>query len=84
MKNWIFKKDNKINTFDFEGFKKLLNEKNKFSLINNHQIVAMTTTGCAKYSNILEKSNFETIIVEEAAEVFESRILSLLTKKQKN
>jgi hypothetical protein len=43
----------------------------------------MTTTGCAKYSHILEKSNFGVIIVEEAAEVFESHILSLLTKNTK-
>ena len=40
----------------------------------------MTTTGAAKYSTILEQNNFEIVIIEEAAEVLESHILSLLTK----
>ena len=51
--------------------------------IKNYKIVAMTTTGCAKYSTILEQNNFETIIIEEAAEVLESHVLSLLTKNTK-
>ena len=44
----------------------------------------MTTTGCAKYSTILEQSNFEVIIIEEAGEVLESHVLSLLTKNTKH
>ena len=44
----------------------------------------MTTTGCAKYSTILEKNNFEIVIIEEAAEVLESHIISLLTKNTKH
>ena len=51
--------------------------------IKNYKIVAMTTTGCAKYSTILEQNNFEIIIIEEAAEVLESHVLSLLTKNTK-
>ena len=51
--------------------------------IKSFKIVAMTTTGCAKYSTILEQNNFETIIIEEAAEVLESHVLSLLTKNTK-
>ncbi|MCF0110209.1 MAG: hypothetical protein HUJ57_09170 [Erysipelotrichaceae bacterium] len=43
----------------------------------------MTTTGCAKYSTILEQCNFEVVVVEEAAEVLEPHILALLTKNTK-
>ena len=76
---------NKQNNY-FDRFNNLLTKKNEVSLmsdaekIKNYKIVAMTTTGAAKYSTILEQNNFETIIIEEAAEVLESHILSLLTK----
>jgi len=52
--------------------------------ISKYKIVAMTTTGCAKYSTILEQSNFDTIIIEEAAEVLESHTLATLTKNSKH
>ena len=83
MKFWLFENNDNFNNFNFEEFNATLNKKNEYSLIHNYQIVGMTTTGCAKFSKILEKSNFETIIVEEAAEVLESRIVSLLTKNTK-
>ena len=57
--------------------------KSDAEAVRNYKIVAMTTTGCAKYSKILEKNNFEIIIIEEAAEVLESHILSLLTSNTK-
>ena len=44
----------------------------------------MTTTGCAKYSTYLEQIQFETVIIEEAAEVLESHIAALLTKNTKH
>ena len=44
----------------------------------------MTTTGCAKYSTIIEQNNFEVVIIEEAAEVLESHIVALLTKNTKH
>ena len=77
------------NQFEFEEFNELLNLKNEISLtedaeiIKNYKIVCMTTTGCAKYSTILEQLNFETILIEEAAEVKESHVISLLTKNTK-
>ena len=77
------------NEYDLTEFSKLLEKKNQISLINDaeeikkYKIVAMTTTGCAKYSTILEQRNFETIIIEEAAEVLESHVISLLTKNTK-
>ena len=65
---------NRQNTY-FNRFNTLLTKKNEESLmidaekIKNYKIVAMTTTGAAKYSTILEQNNFQTIIIEEAAEV---------------
>ena len=70
----------------FKTFNTLLTKKNEESVmldaqkIKNYKIVAMTTTGAAKYSTVLEQNNFEKVIIEEAAEVLESHILSLLTK----
>jgi hypothetical protein len=42
-------------------------------------IVAMTTTGCAKYSSLFKDINFPIVLVEEAAEVFESHIITSLS-----
>ena len=83
MKYWLFENDDIFNNFDFEQFNDALNRNSEYSLLHKYQIVGMTTTGCAKFSKILERSNFETIIVEEAAEVLESRIVTLLTKNTK-
>jgi hypothetical protein len=54
------------------------------SYIANAKIVGMTTTGCAKYSAILEQVSFEIVIIEEAAEVLESHIAALLTRSLKH
>ncbi|CDW91038.1 UNKNOWN [Stylonychia lemnae] len=49
--------------------------------IQKADIVAMTTTGCAKNSELLIDVNFPIVIVEEAAEVFEGHILTALSQK---
>ena len=83
MKNDLLLNSLNSNNDDFIKFNNLLSKKNEVSLmsdaeaIKSYKIVAMTTTGCAKYSTILEQNNFETIIIEEAAEVLESHVLSL-------
>lgn len=41
----------------------------------------MTTTGCAKFNDVLKNVNFSIVIVEEAAEVFEAHILTALSRK---
>jgi len=41
----------------------------------------MTTTGCAKNSELLKGVTFPIVIVEEAAEVFEGHILTALSEK---
>ena len=82
-------KEESNHEYNLAEFSKLLEKKNQISLINDaeeikkYKIVAMTTTGCAKYSTILEQRNFEIIIIEEAAEVLESHVISLLTKNTK-
>jgi len=53
-------------------------------IIKSCKIVGMTTTGCAKYSSYLDNVDFETIIVEEAAEVIESHMVTLLTCNTKH
>ena len=74
---------------DFNDFKNLLSQKKIISSecnaadIKNTKIVAMTTTFCSKNPILLEKCNFETIIIEEAAEILEPHIISLLTQKTK-
>jgi hypothetical protein len=79
----------KKNSSQFQTFTNIIKLKHEFNIlydaqiIKQKQIVAMTTTGCAKYAGILEQLNFEVIIIEEAAEVLEPHILSLLTKNTK-
>ena len=58
--------------------------KSDSKIIKLNKIIAMTTTGCAKYSTILEKNNFQVVVIEEAAEVLESHVISLLTKNTKH
>ena len=72
-----------------KNYAKIMNEKKQLNLmidantIKKKQIVAMTTTGCSKYSTILEQLKFEIVIIEEAAEVLEPHVLALLTKNTK-
>ena len=78
--------DNKI----MMDFNLLYNREKELKLlldsyeIQKKKIVAMTTSGCAKNSTILETCNFEVIIIEEAAEVLEPHILSLFTRHTKH
>ena len=76
-----------------ETIETLKNEYNKISteinelrmqedrmVMQNSFIIAMTTTGSARYHNILKDIGPKIVIVEEAAEVFESHIVSALSK----
>ena len=49
-------------------------------VMQNSFIIAMTTTGSARYHTILKDIGPKIVIVEEAAEVFESHIVSALSK----
>ncbi|KAJ9450599.1 Helicase required for RNAi-mediated heterochromatin assembly 1 [Diplonema papillatum] len=44
------------------------------------RLVGATTTGCAKYTKMFEGLKPEVIIVEEAAEVLEAHVISVLTQ----
>ena len=89
MKNKLLSSNLNDYNQDLSEFTYLLDQKKEIlstsdaQAIKNYKIVAMTTTGCAKYSTILEQNNFEIVIIEEAAEVLESHVLSLLTKNTK-
>lgn len=50
------------------------------SILNDALIIAMTTTGSARYHSILNDIGPRIVIVEEAAEVFEAHIVSSLSK----
>ena len=50
------------------------------NFLKSQHVIAMTTTGRAKYSQFLSGIEFPIVIVEEAAEVFEAHILTSLTK----
>ena len=73
--------DNKINYYNTALSRKTSAQMANISeLIRQHKVIAMTTTACAKYSAVIEQTQFRTIIVEEAAEVLESHIAALLTR----
>lgn len=48
------------------------------ALFKNTDVVAVTTTGRSKYSEMLRRVKFPILIVEEAAEVFEAHIVASL------
>jgi hypothetical protein len=48
-------------------------------VIKKTDIIAMTTTGCAKNADLLKMVNFPIIVAEEAAEVFEAHILTTIS-----
>ena len=50
-----------------------------FHLLQQADIVGMTTTGAAKYNYILQRLSPKIVVIEEAAEVLESHIISCLS-----
>ncbi|KAM6298780.1 LOW QUALITY PROTEIN: NFX1-type zinc finger-containing protein 1 [Aegotheles albertisi] len=50
------------------------------SILKEAQVVGMTTTGAAKYRQILQKVEPQIVIVEEAAEVLEAHTITTLSK----
>lgn len=67
---------------DYQTLGKELNkiqEDMDLSVLNSADIIGMTTTGAAKHSYILEKLVPKIVVIEEAAEVLESHIVSCLS-----
>lgn len=50
-------------------------------LLKDAKVVGLTTTGAAKYNNLLKIIGSKIVIVEEAAEVFEAHIVTCITEK---
>ena len=69
----------------FSDYNALCQECNNFNkeqdrhALENVDIIGMTTTGAAKYQHILHIIKPKIVIIEEAAEVLESHIVSCLT-----
>ncbi|RWS05947.1 NFX1-type zinc finger-containing protein 1-like protein [Dinothrombium tinctorium] len=53
-------------------------------IVSNTNVVGMTTTGAAKYRRLIDCLKPKIVIVEEAAEVLESHIITSLTEKIKH
>ncbi|CAK8680919.1 unnamed protein product [Clavelina lepadiformis] len=62
--------------------KELANFRNEedFSLLQDADVVAMTTSGAAKYRDMIYKLPVKIVIVEEAAEVLEAHIVTSMPK----
>jgi hypothetical protein len=68
---------------DFQKYVAKIKEieaENNARAIKLCDVVAATTTGCAKYSDLLSRAKFPILIVEEAAEVFEAHIVTSLSE----
>lgn len=49
--------------------------------MENEQVIGMTTTGAAKYRQILQQLKPRLVIIEEAAEVLEAHTITSLSKE---
>ena len=54
---------------------------NNYQSIYQKDIIGMTTTGAAKFRDILTKLNPKIVVIEEAAEVPECHVITALTKR---
>ncbi|CAD8062900.1 unnamed protein product [Paramecium sonneborni] len=58
---------------------KELQDENEIQILNSMKIVGVTVTGVAKQTKKLQQLNTKIMVIEEAAEVLESHIASILT-----
>ncbi|KAL5478048.1 hypothetical protein EMCRGX_G024924 [Ephydatia muelleri] len=86
--SWVLKyhrhriesKQLELNTFSSKC-KELQTKRSQLhcSVLENKDVIGMTTTGAAKYQHIIHQIKPKIVIVEEAAEVLEAHIVSELT-----
>ena len=82
--SYIKKLHNELHV-DFEQYLTLCKEylmatkEEDLCALEKVDLIGMTTTGAAKYQHIIQKLKPKIIVVEEAAEVLESHIISCLT-----
>ena len=73
-----------------EEYKALTQEKAEIGLaidcetLRLAKVVGATTTGAAKYRDLLASKSAEVVIVEEAGEVLESHVLTALTERKED
>jgi len=53
-------------------------------LIRRKDIIAITVTGCAKNSKLIQMINPSIVLIEEAAEVLESQLITILPPELKH
>lgn len=66
------------------GEKSSLVQERDLQVLRQARVIGVTTTGAAKYNDILSASGAGVVIVEEAGEVLESHVLSSLTPETKH
>ncbi|XP_070575227.1 NFX1-type zinc finger-containing protein 1-like [Ptychodera flava] len=85
---WSFKLHKKIidsllevvGEYDRETLRlKEVRQEEDLRVLKDAKVIGMTTTGAAKYSSLLRMVRPQIIVVEEAAEVLESHIITTLT-----
>ncbi|KAH9488056.1 NFX1-type zinc finger-containing protein 1 [Bulinus truncatus] len=88
-KHWIqqYRKDLKLNMQNYVVHymslyekKQELNREETLTLLRKAEVIGMTTTGAAKHRAVLQALGCRIIVVEEAAEVLESHIVTALNK----
>jgi len=58
-----------------------MNSEEDYQILRQAQVVGMTTTGAAKYRQLLQRVHPRIVIVEEAAEVMESHVVTTLSPR---
>jgi len=58
-----------------------LNSEEDYQVLSQARVVGMTTTGAAKYRQLLQRIHPRIVIVEEAAEVMESHVVTTLSPR---
>lgn len=56
----------------------------KISVLSEAKVIGMTTTGAAKFNKVIQKVRAPIVVVEEAAEVLESHIITALSAATKH
>ncbi|XP_037052517.1 NFX1-type zinc finger-containing protein 1-like isoform X2 [Bradysia coprophila] len=82
IKKYLLQEIIKIEAVIMDAQKKMDEVKNQGDgfILQQAQVVGMTTTGAAKYNTVLRMMQSKIVIVEEAAEVLESHIITSLTE----
>ncbi|XP_072013675.1 NFX1-type zinc finger-containing protein 1-like [Amphiura filiformis] len=62
------------------GQLKEIRTEEDLAILNGSKVIGMTTTGAAKYRSLLQRIKPRIIVVEEAAEVLESHIITTLSR----